>query len=816
MKKLPVLLLVFCLQLVTTKAQFVTIPDANFVTKLTQKYPGCMSGNMMDTTCSQIINEDTLFVTSLGIADLTGIEYFDNLIFLDCYANQLSNLPQLPNSLITLGCMYNQLTSLPILSTSLEVIYCGYNQLTNLPQLPNSLTGLHCNNNQLTSLPALPVSLVLLQCQNNQLTNLPSLPNSLGWLMCGSNQLTNIPLLPNNLAELECSSNLITSLPTLPTYLQILKCDNNQLANLPSLPSSLTQLKCAHNQLTSISSLPNNLGIFDCSYNQITSLPLLPANLGQFACSKNQLTSMPHLPNTMYWLLIDSNNISCVTNLPQINNGNNPLIANISNNPLTCVPNQTNYSLGLPLCLDNDPVNNPLNCISLANITGYVYKDMNTNCTYENTDLRSENIPVKLYDNQNNFLAFSSTVNGVYSFTGLQPDTFKVKINDSTLLVSMACGQANNQSAILDSVNQTISNINFPVVCDTEYDLYVQSVNAQGMVFPGQTHALNTNITNNVIWYNLNCATTNYTGTVTIQVTGLVTYISPASGALMPIVNGNTFTYNISNFNNLNPASFGLRFMTDTTALAGSPICVHVEINPTPLDGDTSNNVYDFCYNVVNSYDPNMKEVYPVNVLPGYDDWFTYTIHFQNTGNAPAFNIRLRDTLDANLDANTFEILGYSHAANTTISGNILTVRFNNIMLPDSTTDYEGSMGYFQYRLKPLPNLPNGTQIENTAYIYFDYNAPIITNTTQNNFDITVGKHKEITSKNEFLLYPNPSNGVFSFKDTKNVKQVEVYNLLGEQILSQSNHKQINLSGFAKGIYYAKINGDVVIKLVKE
>jgi uncharacterized repeat protein (TIGR01451 family) len=74
---------------------------------------------------------------------------------------------------------------------------------------------------------------------------------------------------------------------------------------------------------------------------------------------------------------------------------------------------------------------------------------------------------------------------------------------------------------------------------------------------------------------------------------------------------------------------------------------VHVEINPTPLDGDTSNNVYDFCYKVVNSYDPNMKEVYPVNVLPGYDDWFTYTIHFQNTGNAPAFNIRLRDTLDA-------------------------------------------------------------------------------------------------------------------------------------------------------------------------
>jgi uncharacterized repeat protein (TIGR01451 family) len=256
--------------------------------------------------------------------------------------------------------------------------------------------------------------------------------------------------------------------------------------------------------------------------------------------------------------------------------------------------------------------------------------------------------------------------------------------------------------------------------------------------------------------------------------------------------------------------------LTDTTAQVGNQVCAHVVVAPTPLDSDTTNNVYDYCYNVINSYDPNMKEVYPVNVLPGYDDWFTYTIHFQNTGNAPAFNIRLRDTLDAHLDLNTFEILGYSHAANTTISGNILTIRFNNIMLPDSTTDYEGSMGYFQYRLKPLPNLPNGTQIENTAYIYFDYNAPIITNTTQNNFDITVGKVELATSKNEFVLYPNPSNSVFNFKETKNLKNVEVFNLLGELILSQGNQKQINLSDYAKGIYYARINGEVVVKLVKE
>jgi uncharacterized repeat protein (TIGR01451 family) len=278
----------------------------------------------------------------------------------------------------------------------------------------------------------------------------------------------------------------------------------------------------------------------------------------------------------------------------------------------------------------------------------------------------------------------------------------------------------------------------------------------------------------------------------------------------------NTFTYNVTDFNSLTPTSFGLQFLTDTTAQAGDQICVHVEINPTPMDGDTTNNVYDFCYQVVNSYDPNMKEVYPVNVLPGYDDWFTYTIHFQNTGNAPAFNIRLRDTLDANLDINSFEVLGFSHPAQISINGNILTVRFNNIMLPDSTTDYEGSMGYFQYRLKPLPNLLNGTQIENTAYIYFDYNAPIITNSTQNNFDMTVKTNNALPQVARLWLYPNPSSGIFTFNESQNIKTVEVFNILGELVLRQGNAKIINLQAFPKGIYVARINCSQVCRLVKE
>ncbi len=51
-------------------------------------------------------------------------------------------------------------------------------------------------------------------------------------------------------------------------------------------------------------------------------------------------------------------------------------------------------------------------------------------------------------------------------------------------------------------------------------------------------------------------------------------------------------------------------------------------------------------------------------------------------------------------------------------------------MLPDSATDMAGSQGYFKFRIPLSEGLPNMTEVENTAAIYFDLNPPVITNTT--------------------------------------------------------------------------------------
>jgi len=483
-------------------------------------------------------------------------------------------------------------------------------------------------------------------------------------------------------------------------------------------------------------------------------------------------------------------------------------------NPFTCVPNQTSYTGSLPLCLDNDSIHNPNNCTSVQ-IGGRVFVDLNTNCAYNLSDQALNHIPVRLLDTQNNLISMNYSVDGTFGLSSQTPDTFLVELPVSGMPYALACAQPNTRIVTLDSVSQNISGIHFPLECDVAENVFVQDVHTNGWVFPGQTHSLFTEVGNHQTLYNLSCDTNTYSGTVSIQVTGPVAFSGTIPNALNPSVNGNIFTFNISDFNLLDASSFGMLFITDTTAQSGDQICVQVQINVIPADANSADNTYNFCYQVVNSYDPNMKEVYPVNVLPGYDDWFTYTIHFQNTGTAPAFNIRLRDTLDAQLDLNTFEVRGFSHPANVNLTGDVLTVRFNNIMLPDSTSDYEGSMGYFQYRIKPLQNLPLGTQIENTAYIYFDFNAPIITNTTRNEFLLPTS-FQEIPVNQKLLLFPNPGSGLFFFKDSRSVRSVEVFNMLGEKVLNLGAVNQINLEAQPKGMYMVRVNGTQMGRVVKE
>ncbi len=139
--------------------------------------------------------------------------------------------------------------------------------------------------------------------------------------------------------------------------------------------------------------------------------------------------------------------------------------------------------------------------------------------------------------------------------------------------------------------------------------------------------------------------------------------------------------------------------------------------------------------------DPNDKQVLPRRADPGGnnytlpDEELTYTIRFQNTGNDTAFTVRLEDQLSADLDVATFKPLAASHPFTASVTDDgLVTFLFEDILLPDSTTNQIGSNGFATFTIRPLPGLTDFSSVDNTAGIFFDFNAPVITNTVTSTF----------------------------------------------------------------------------------
>jgi len=142
---------------------------------------------------TDIVDVANLELNSKGIKSLAGIEHFVNLKQLDCFYNQLTTLPTLPDGLEDINVLNNNITSIPAsaLPSSLLALRCSYNELTALPELPAGLLILACSDNKLTALPTLPAGLSLLDCGNNKLTGLDVTGlASLGYIDCRFNNMT--------------------------------------------------------------------------------------------------------------------------------------------------------------------------------------------------------------------------------------------------------------------------------------------------------------------------------------------------------------------------------------------------------------------------------------------------------------------------------------------------------------------------------------------------------------------------------------------------------------------------------------------------
>jgi hypothetical protein len=237
------------------------------------------------------------------------------------------------------------------------------------------------------------------------------------------------------------------------------------------------------------------------------------------------------------------------------------------------------------------------------------------------------------------------------------------------------------------------------------------------------------------------------------------------------------------------------------------------------------------CQQNQGSFDPNDKQGFPIGalaehyILPNQD--LEYLIRFQNTGTDTAFRVVLRDTLNVWLDPMSVELGASSHAVRyDLLPGAVMKFTFDNILLPDSNINEAASHGFIKFRVKQKTNVPLGTIISNWAGIYFDFNAPVITNTVFHTVDTGFLKVKlidvigELKGDLQWMIFPNPAKDVVII-GLKNVENEGLRNLkgfvnltirlrnpLGKLVLERDfngNQLEIQRNGLSSGIYFIEL-----------
>ncbi|MBK6330097.1 MAG: T9SS type A sorting domain-containing protein [Bacteroidetes bacterium] len=466
----------------------------------------------------------------------------------------------------------------------------------------------------------------------------------------------------------------------------------------------------------------------------------------------------------------------------------------------------------------------PLPC---GNISGSVFNDMNVNCTMENgEELFYHHIGVSL---AGNIIADGYTdAAGNYSidYPFILGQTYIVSyLSNINFASCMGVSCPLTQTYAVNILNST--NNNFGLTLNgANYDMNAAwtSINT-GILNAGFNKSFYFSFTN------FNCPMLG--GDLTVNLDPSVNYLSATP--IPTSVVGNTLTWNmatmgISQILEVN-TFVPLANINNIPFIIGDSVC-HTSMITGAITGDWNllNNTRTSCFYIGTSYDPNDKKVSPEGVGPGgnvnFGTEFSYDIRFQNTGNSPAINVVVLDTLESDLDPSSVVVTGRSHYMIFTQNGNILKFEFPNIMLPDSTTDFDASQGGVSFKVKHKTGLTEGTPINNKAHIYFDLNAPIITNTTNNTLVNNVSGIGSVNNANGFQVYPNPITTEFKVVlDDFNSKIIrcELQNQIGEKlqkISTSSNSLNLSIANYSAGIYFITITdnkGNIFQKkLVKE
>lgn len=232
-------------------------------------------------------------------------------------------------------------------------------------------------------------------------------------------------------------------------------------------------------------------------------------------------------------------------------------------------------------------------------------------------------------------------------------------------------------------------------------------------------------------------------------------------------------------------------------------------INPVSGDETEEDNVFELQQTVIGSYDPN-----DITVLEGVEifiedagKYLHYLIRFQNTGTASAINVRVEHILDDKLDWTTMQLESLSHTGRVEIENQTdVSFIFNNINLPDSTSDEPNSHGYIAFKIKPKSNVQVGDIISGVADIYFDFNPAIITNTV--NTEVVESLSVDEVSAETIKLYPNPARNTIHITSNQVIEAITVIDINGRELQSleiSTSDYSLDISNLSKGVYFIEL-----------
>lgn len=225
------------------------------------------------------------------------------------------------------------------------------------------------------------------------------------------------------------------------------------------------------------------------------------------------------------------------------------------------------------------------------------------------------------------------------------------------------------------------------------------------------------------------------------------------------------------------------------------------------------------CRQNIGSYDPNDKNAFPegygsAHYIKANTD-LEYLIRFQNTGTDTAFRVEVLDTLSALLNPTSIVPGAASHPYRFELSeSGLVQFTFDDIMLPDSNVNEPASHGFVSFKISQRAGLPIGALIENSAAIVFDFNEPVITNTTFHTIGegfIEVVDVIEEQSDLDMLVFPNPVQEVIHIQFDQEIVQngmVQLWRSDGQLIKRvpfYGSSTELSVRHLPNGIYWLNI-----------